>query len=85
MGAAIEWSYRLLDADERAAFARLSVFAAGCSVPAAERVSGATLDVLDGLVRKNLLARDGARLTMLETVRQYARRRLGAGDAAAAI
>ena len=35
--AAIEWSYSLLKEDEQQAFARLAVFAGGCTVEAAER------------------------------------------------
>ena len=36
----IDWSYNLLDEDEKALFARLGVFVGGCSVEAAEAVCG---------------------------------------------
>jgi tetratricopeptide (TPR) repeat protein len=74
--ATIEWSTRLLSDTERAAFARMAVFPAGSTVGVAERVTGASLDTLDALVAKQLLARRGGRLVMLETVREYARERL---------
>jgi hypothetical protein len=79
--ATLEWSHALLRPDERAALARLSVFAGGCTLDAAQSVSGASLDVLEALVAKNLVVRralrDGpSRLTLLETVRDFARDRL---------
>ncbi len=87
---AIAWSYDLLDPAEQALFRRLSVFAGGCAVEAAEAVcgdEGAGLVVLQGLaalVDKSLLQlQEGGqvgtvepRLTMLETIREYARERL---------
>ena len=83
--ATIDWSHELLPDDERMLFRRLSVFAGGCSLEAAEAVcSGngldrdAVLDLLSRLVEKSLatLTRDGERYEMLETVREYARQRL---------
>jgi predicted ATPase/DNA-binding SARP family transcriptional activator/class 3 adenylate cyclase len=76
--ATIEWSYTLLDDDEQHAFARMAVFAAGCTLDAAENVCGTTLDTLDSLVDKSLLNHDGDRFSMLETIREYARERLDA-------
>jgi predicted ATPase/DNA-binding SARP family transcriptional activator len=70
--AAIDWSYGLLAGEERRAFARMAVFAAGATVVAAETVTGASLDTLDSLVAKQLLTRRDERLLMLETVREYA-------------
>jgi predicted ATPase/DNA-binding SARP family transcriptional activator len=88
--ATLDWSHALLDADEAAAFARLSVFAGGCGTHAAERVAGVPLDVIERLVAKSMLARRGGRdgetrLVMLEPIREYAAERLAAlPDASAA-
>ncbi|HJP66528.1 MAG TPA: NB-ARC domain-containing protein [Actinomycetota bacterium] len=81
---AIEWSYDLLDEDERRLFARLSVFAGGWSLEAADRIcmDGLGFDPLDGvasLVNKSLV-RQSARLEdrffLLETIREFAGERL---------
>jgi predicted ATPase len=83
----IDWSYDLLSPPEREALLRLSVFAGGCDIPAAEGVlSGGTIapfevvDVLGQVVDKSLLSVDDyrgrARYRMLETIRQYAQERL---------
>src|SRR5215208_2331136 len=80
--ATIDWSYGLLGEGERRAFAHSSVFAAGASVGAAEAVTGASLEVLESLVDKQLLFRRGDRLNMLETIREYALERF-ADDRAA--
>src|SRR4029453_11075097 len=74
--AAIEWSYRLLDDDERRLFARLAVFVGGCSLDDAEAVTGANLDLVASLIEKSLLRHEGGRITMLETLREYALERL---------
>src|SRR6266545_4875808 len=75
--ATIEWSYDLLDEDEQRLFARLAVFAGGCTLDAAEEVAEADLDVLQSLVDKSLVrVRDGDRFWMLETIRAYALERL---------
>ncbi len=97
--AVVDWSWDLLDASERAVLRRLSVFAGGCDVAAAEAVCadpaapGApdVLDLLGSLVDKSLVVAapgpDGAemRYRLLETVAEYAAERLGeaAGDRAA--
>jgi tetratricopeptide (TPR) repeat protein len=81
--ACIEWSNELLDAEERALFARLSVFAGGCTYEAAESVSGADPDTLQSLIEKSLVRRrDEAepRYWMLETIREYAAEQLLAGS-----
>ncbi|MGA5040862.1 BTAD domain-containing putative transcriptional regulator [Streptomyces capoamus] len=80
--AVVDWSWDLLDAGERDVLARLSVFAGGCDLAAAEAVCGpAALDALGSLVDKSLVvaapAADGAmRYRLLETVAEYAAERL---------
>jgi len=79
--ATLEWSFALLTADERSALAGLSAFAGGCSVEAAQAVTGASLEVLEALVAKNLVVlrpapNEPSRLTLLETVADFARERL---------
>jgi predicted ATPase/class 3 adenylate cyclase len=81
--ATIEWSHELLDADERRLFARLGVFAGGCTLEAAEEICEAALDTLQSLVDKSLVRlRDGNRFWMLETIREYALERLEASGEA---
>jgi predicted ATPase len=80
LDATIDWSYRLLDAEERTAFVRFAVFAGGAALDAAQVVTGASLETFDALTAKSLIDRreqaDGTtRLVMLETVRRYAFRR----------
>ena len=71
--ATIEWSYELLDEDDKRDFAGLSVFAGSFAAAGAEAVCGADLDALDSLVDKSLLqSRDDGRFFMLETIREYA-------------
>ncbi|CAM5386545.1 OmpR/PhoB-type domain-containing protein OS=Streptomyces aurantiogriseus OX=66870 GN=GCM10010251_54370 PE=3 SV=1 [Streptomyces aurantiogriseus] len=80
--AVVDWSWDLLDEDEREVLGRLSVFARGCDLAAAEAVCGpAALDALGSLVDKSLVvaapAPDGAmRYRLLETVAEYAAERL---------
>jgi predicted ATPase len=77
---AIDWSYQLLDDAERAVFARLAVFAGGCTLDAAEAIGGAGLDVLTGLVDRSLVVANrlpgGTRFRLLEPVREHALDRL---------
>ncbi|MEV6176386.1 AAA family ATPase, partial [Streptomyces sp. NPDC052015] len=80
--AVVDWSWDLLDEDEREVLGRLSVFARGCDLAAAEAVCGpAAFDALGSLVDKSLVvaapAPDGAmRYRLLETVAEYAGERL---------
>ncbi len=75
--ATIDWSHDLLTQEERMTFRRLSVFAGGCEVEAAEQVCDTDLETLASLVEKSLVRRwSNGRLGMLEVVREYARERL---------
>jgi predicted ATPase len=79
--ATIEWSYDLLTPEEQQLFARISVFAGGCTYEAAEQICEADEDTLQSLLDKSLLRRrDGpageSRYWMLETIREFALERL---------
>ena len=86
--ATLDWSHDLLSEDERAIFGRLSVFAGGWTLEAAEAVcsggsveEGDVLDLLGGLVDKSLVVAGvttggAVRYGMLEPVRQYAQDKL---------
>jgi predicted ATPase/class 3 adenylate cyclase len=94
--ALIDWSYELLTEAEKALLRRLSVFAGGWTLEAAEEVcagddveDGEVLDLLTGLVDKSLVLMEteehSARYRLLETVRQYAGDRLSEGGGEAAV
>jgi predicted ATPase len=86
--ALIDWSYDLLSDAERVLLQRLSVFAGGWTLEAAEMICADegieaydVLDLLTQLVNKSLVIPDyevevEARYHLLETIRQYARERL---------
>ena len=80
---AVKWSYDLLTPDEQTALLRVSVFAGGFTLEAAEQVCAGgvvaapdVLDLLDSLVRKSLVVverqRGGIRYALLETIRLFA-------------
>ena len=87
--ALIDWSYDLLTQSEEALLRRLSVFAGGWTLEAAEAVAADgeiaesdVLDLLTRLVEKSLVAvdPDTGRYRLLETVRQYSLERLRRAD-----
>ena len=80
---AIAWSHDLLDEVDRRVFARISVFAGGATLDAAQMVlfdagePGDALDAIGSLVDKSLIRQetqaDGEpRFRMLETIREFA-------------
>ncbi len=93
--ALVDWSYDLLNENEQALLARLSVFAGGFGLEAAETICGAdpldpmdVLDLITSLVEKSLVnleeTEDGVRYRLLETIRDYSREKLVArGEQAA--
>ena len=85
--ALVDWSYDLLQENERVLFDRLGVFAGGFELAALEEICGAdpltpedVLDLLTSLVDKSLVmaekSDDVSRYRTLETIRDYARERL---------
>ncbi len=90
--AAVDWSYQLLGAEERALLRRLSVFRGGFYLDAGQRVCGtdplspdAVLQILPDLVDKSLVVVDYAgeartRYRLLETMREFGKERLDAAE-----
>lgn len=72
----IAWSYELLADEEQRLFARLSVFAGGCTLDEAEALARADVDLLQSLVETNLLRFADERYWMLQTIREFAREQL---------
>jgi predicted ATPase/DNA-binding winged helix-turn-helix (wHTH) protein len=91
--ALLDWSYDLMSANEQALLQRLSCFAGGWTLEAAEQVCACEgieareiLDLLMSLADKSLVMADeiggATRYKLLETVRQYAGERARERDAA---
>jgi predicted ATPase len=85
--AVIDWSFELLEEQEQALLTRLAVFAGGCTLDAAEAISGgdgidpdAVFGLLAGLVARSLVVAEEhgpqTRYRLLETIRQYGEERL---------
>jgi predicted ATPase/DNA-binding CsgD family transcriptional regulator len=86
--ASVDWSHDMLDDAERIVFRRLSAFAGSFTLEAAEAVCSGegvapeqVLDLLSGLLDRSLVqvADEGGKRTryrLLETIRDYARRKL---------
>jgi predicted ATPase/class 3 adenylate cyclase len=94
MRAALDWSYELLTAAQRAALIRLSIFVGGFNLDGADavlqglaRTDGSALELVAALVDRSLVVADTsgdeARYHLLEPVRQYGVEMLSArpGDA----
>jgi predicted ATPase/DNA-binding SARP family transcriptional activator len=84
--ATVEWSFHLLEEHEQRDLTRLSVFAGTCTLEAAEVVCETTLERLSSLVDHNLLrhlpSSRGSRYAMLDTIREYALKKLEASGEA---
>jgi predicted ATPase len=85
--ATIDWSYQLLAEPEQRLLARLTVFAGGCTLEAAETVCGGdgidpdtVFELLASLVARSLVVTEEhgpeTRYRLLETIRQYSEERL---------
>jgi predicted ATPase len=94
--ATIDWSHDLLSEEERVLFRRLSEFAGGCALEAAEEVCSGdglerdeVLDVLARLVEKSLVVmreRGGdARYRSVEIIRRYCQEKLEVSGEAQAV
>ena len=94
--ALIDWSYDLLNDQEKALLSRLSVFAGGWTLDACEKIAADDnleawdiLDPLSALVDKSLVvceeSRGESRYRLLETIRQYAHEKLLASGQSVAL
>ena len=87
--ATLDWSYDLLDGDERSVLGRVAIFAGGFTLEAASSVASdetidefAVTDLLSHLVARSLVVAEttgsGSRYRLLETARTYALAKLAA-------
>jgi predicted ATPase/serine/threonine protein kinase len=84
MRAAIDWSWALLQPWQQAAMAQCSVFAGGATLRTLDAVLDLspwpeapwTEDVVQTLLDKSILTRQGSRFSMYESIREYAAERL---------
>lgn len=67
----VEWSWDLLDPEERLLASRFAVFAGGARPAAVEHVCAVSDAVLTGLVEKSFVEFGGGRYRMLETIRAF--------------
>ncbi len=83
--AVFEYSWAMLDEQERSLFARLSLFRGGFTREAASRVAGASLRDLSRLARQSLITPDPdrARYTVHELLREFGEERLDSSEGAA--
>lgn len=85
---AIDWSYQLLNDDEKRLFRRLGIFAGGWAPEALEAIGAPDLkqdvyEVFDSLIAKSLIklmagSNEESRFIMLETLREFALEQLSA-------
>jgi predicted ATPase len=76
----IEWSYDLLEAQERDFFRALAIFNGGATLEAIEEIVPSNLEAVDALtslvnhslIRQNELPDGGFRFSLLQTIRQFA-------------
>jgi predicted ATPase len=84
--ATVDWSFQLLEEDERSLLETVAVFVDGWTIQAAARVAGVgeerALELCEALARHSLVQSDsndhGPRLRMLETIREFVAERLAA-------
>lgn len=79
---ALDWSYNLLDKEERTLLHRLSIFSGGWTLAAAEAVcSENALPLLSQLVNKSLVVAEPeqGRYRLFDIMREFAREKLNAG------
>lgn len=76
--AVFDYSWQLLNSQERSVLSQLAIFRGGFTIAAADAVAGASLPLLEQLRDKSLLRQNQAdRFDMHEVLRHYAGERLG--------